>query len=43
MVEVTIVEPNISKEENDRNLKRVREVLELIAQEIVERRMKKAE
>ncbi|APC81107.1 hypothetical protein H04402_02635 [Clostridium botulinum H04402 065] len=36
MAKVTIVEPNISKEENEENLKRVIEVLESIAQEIAE-------
>lgn len=34
---VTIVEPNISKEENEANLKRVEEVLRKIAKEILQR------
>ncbi|MDQ0150053.1 putative amidohydrolase [Eubacterium multiforme] len=33
MVKVTIIEPNISKEENEANLKKVEEVLRKIAKE----------
>lgn len=36
MAKVIIVEPDISEEENEENLKRVIEVLESIAQEISE-------
>lgn len=36
MIKVTIVEPNISAEESERNLKIAFEVLESIAQEIRE-------
>lgn len=38
MVKVTIVEPNISDEESERNLQEVFKVLDRIAQEIMESR-----
>lgn len=34
MVEVVIVEPNITQEENEENLREIMKVIELIAQEI---------
>ncbi|WWU66461.1 hypothetical protein QJR26_08795 [Clostridium baratii] len=36
-VKVTIIEPNISKEENERNLKEVERVLQKIAKQLLER------
>ena len=36
MVKVTIVEPNISEEENQKNLRRIIKALEIIAQDISE-------
>lgn len=36
MVKVTIVDPNITDEENEKRLKRIYEVLDCIAQEIRE-------
>lgn len=34
MINVTIIEPNISDEENEENLKRIIEIIENIAREI---------
>lgn len=36
MVKVTIVEPNITKEENDENLKKILEVIKKIAEHEVQ-------
>ncbi|WP_270215496.1 hypothetical protein [Clostridium butyricum] len=40
MIEVEIVEPNISKEENERRLDLVKEVLEEIARDMQRKRKK---
>lgn len=37
MAKVTIIEPNISKEENEANLKKVEEVLRKIANMLLEK------
>ncbi|MGL4571827.1 MAG: hypothetical protein ACRCVJ_12265 [Clostridium sp.] len=43
MAEVIIVEPNISKEENEANLKRLEEVMQKITNHLLERIEKEGE
>lgn len=39
--EVTIIEPNITKEESDENFKQVEAVLELIANDLIEKELRR--